>query len=567
MLRINSHYFSFFILFGDRNLASLKMREKEGSSVPNLQDTFASPFYFLLIFFSTVTCINGFPQTVIYPQWGGLAPGSYKVGYQVFNQYDRGRSVQPKSDFEGNANKGETALPIQVSVWYPAEANTKVPAMLFEEYQYITQQKNTFQPLTEDDRKRAAEGIQFMAKFGADIDLSESDLQIIRHTPTAAHRNAKPAAGKFPVIISGLDGGPSNANVLYEFLASQGYVIFSTPSLDRTGTLQVTHPQIALNERIGNLEFLLNFSHTFSSADPNRLGVLGINFDGMAALLFQMKNRQADAVVSLDGWEGKNGSSNTLKQSVYFDSNKMRVPYLTVLQDEKDPRLSIQLSREIFDGFPYAERYYYVLKEMNHSYLIGNLGVLPNLPTEKRKAYQFLYTTLFHFFEAYLKKSSADLASLKKSASENGFAADFAKIELKKPAFPPVPSSEEFEKLIMSENIEKAANIFQEAKRLNPELVLFDEQTMNLYAFRFTQRKLPQQVLAIRRLTAEAFPQSINALENLGNAYQAADQKQQALECFGKALKMVDETEQWDASEKDRRRKVLQEKIKNVEAN
>ena len=502
-------------------------------------------------------------QTVTYPQWGGLAPGSYKVGYQVLNQYDRGRSVQPKTDFEGNVNTGETALPIQVSVWYPAEANTKVPAMLFEEYQYITQQKNTFQPLTEDDRKRAAEGIQFMAKFGADIDLSESDLQTIRHTITAAHRDAKPAAGKFPVIISGLDGGSSNANVLYEYLASQGYVVFSTPSISRIGTLQATHPQIALNERIGNLEYLLNFSHTFSNADPTRLGVLGINFDGMTALLFQMKNRQADAVVSLDGWEGKSGSSNTLKQSVYFDVNKMRVPYLTVLQDEKDPRLSLQLSREIFDGFHYAERYYYVLKEMNHSYLIGNLGVLPNLPTEKQKAYQFLYTTLFHFFEAYLKKSSADLASLKKSASENGYAVDLAKIELKKSAFPPVPSSEEFEKLIMSENIEKAANIFQEAKRLNPDVVLFDEQTMNLYAFRFTQRKLSQQVLAIRRLTAEAFPQSVYALDNLGNAYQEMGQKQKALECFEKALSLIDKADQPDNPERERMRKMLQEKTKN----
>ncbi|MFN8346687.1 MAG: tetratricopeptide repeat protein [Spirosomataceae bacterium] len=556
MLKINSVLFIRFSFSQHQHYPSPKMREANNAA------QYACPVCLLLILHLTVFGAVVLGQSLPYPQWGELPPGPYKVGFQVFNRYDRGRSVQPKADFEGNLNPGEKALPIQISVWSPSEVAAQTPPMLFEEYQHLTQQKNTFQPLTDEDRKRAAEGIQFIAKFGAGIDLSEAELQTIRHTPTAAHRDAKPAAGKFPVIISGLDGGPSSANILYEYLASQGYVVFSTPTIGRSGTLQVTHPQIALNERIGNLEFLLNFSHTFANADPTRLGVLGINFDGMAALLFEMKNRQADAVVSLDGWEGKSGSSNTLKQSVYFDVNKMRVPYLTVLQDEKDPRLSLQLSREIFDEFLYADRYYYVLKEMNHSYLIGNLGVLPSLPPEKRQAYQFLYTTLFHFFEASLKKSPSDLDFLKKSARENGFSADLAKTELKKAAFPPVPTTEEVEKLIMAGNIEKVAAIFQEAKRFNPKVLLFDEQTMNLYAFRFTQQKQPDKVLAVRRLPAEAFPQSVYALENLGNAYQAMEQKQKALECFEKALALIDKTDQPDNPEKERMRKMLQEKIK-----
>lgn len=506
----------------------------------------------------------GFAQTNPFPQWGTLKPGPYSVGFQVFNQYDRGRYIQPKTDFEGHTTGGEKALPIQVSMWYPAEAAAGKPTMRFEEYLYLTHQKDTFRALTDDEKKQSADGIRFIAKMGANTELTDADLQAIRQTPTAAHRDAKPAKGRFPVILSGLDGGPSSANILYEYLASQGYVVLSTPSIGRTGTLQATRPQIALAERIGNLEFLLASAHALPSADPTRLGVLGINFDGMTALLFQMKNGQADAVVSIDGWEGKNAGSRTVQESPYFEANTLRVPYLVVLQDEKNPGPALQHNPAVFDACVYADRYHYVLNGMNHAFLIGNLGVLPNLPREKRTAYQFLHTTLFHFFEAHLKKAPTSLRFLKNTAQANGFPAEIIKAERKETAFPPVPTAEELEKIVMAGDVEKATRIYREAKRLNPGLVLFDEHTLNLYAFRFSHQAKPEKMLAIRQLAAEAFPQSIRAWENAGNAYQAANDKAQARQSFERALALVDQDTTLETPRKEQLRKSLTDKLNEL---
>lgn len=77
-----------------------------------------------------------------HPQLSTLALGPHAVGFQVFNQYDYGRHFQPKLDFEGKPNSGQSALPIQISRWYPAQAN-KLKKMLFAEYRYLDAQKNS----------------------------------------------------------------------------------------------------------------------------------------------------------------------------------------------------------------------------------------------------------------------------------------------------------------------------------------------------------------------------------------------------------------------------------------
>jgi hypothetical protein len=71
----------------------------------------------LFTIFLSVTSVLIFAQP--YTQWNGLQPGPYNVGFKTYNCYDYGRHVQPKLDFEGNKNDGETVQQIAVYVWYP----------------------------------------------------------------------------------------------------------------------------------------------------------------------------------------------------------------------------------------------------------------------------------------------------------------------------------------------------------------------------------------------------------------------------------------------------------------
>lgn len=169
-----------------------------------------------------------------HPQLSILPLGPQAVGFQVFKQHDYGRYFQPKLDFEGKLNPGQSAVPIQISMWYPAQVN-KLKKMLFAEYLYLDEEKNTLNPLSEAKKKEVGNGLKFLAKFGSDLDLSEQQIQNILQTPSAATLNAPKQKGPFPVIIMGVDGGPGTHNVLCEYLASLGYVVLLTPSVAHTG--------------------------------------------------------------------------------------------------------------------------------------------------------------------------------------------------------------------------------------------------------------------------------------------------------------------------------------------
>jgi len=58
------------------------------------------------------------------PLWGEIKPGPYAVGFRTIEKYDYSRTFQPAKDYFGNPVPGQTARPIQVCYWYPAEPNS-----------------------------------------------------------------------------------------------------------------------------------------------------------------------------------------------------------------------------------------------------------------------------------------------------------------------------------------------------------------------------------------------------------------------------------------------------------
>src|SRR5687767_13977365 len=108
----------------------------------------------------------GFSQ---HPQWGALKSDKYPVGFKVISQFDYGRYIRPKVDFEGKRNEEELALPVQISMWYPAKSSRDKKPMRFEEYVYLTKQKNNFKALTETEKQGSADVMRFPAKFAAGI--------------------------------------------------------------------------------------------------------------------------------------------------------------------------------------------------------------------------------------------------------------------------------------------------------------------------------------------------------------------------------------------------------------
>lgn len=500
-------------------------------------------------------------QAQSFSQWGKLQPGPYAVGFRVVQQYDYSRTLKPKTDFAGTPTVGETAAPMQIGIWYPAKAKANAVRMRYEEYLYLNQKAESFGAITQADKDKARENLQSLLRFGFNRELPEADVQAVLTAPTAAVRDAEPERGTFPIILGGF-GNVGNTSVLAEYLASYGYLVATVGRHTQMGTLQVSKPPIALEWHTRNFEYLLAFLHAQPQADFDRIGVLGVNFDGMAALIFQMRNLTASAVVSLDGWEGKKLNSQTARESPYFDVLKLRVPYLFFSQDNP-PSPGLQPDPTFLATLKYAERHFYQVNNIEHPEYVGNPLAVPMLAAEKRTGVEFVYQKVLHFFNAYVKKDSGSLTLLKRTPEAKGL----LKAEEKLTALSPAPTADEFEQLLGvglgqdGSSVKRGIDVFRTAKKANPELELFSVQTMNMFAFRMTRQNKKEEAIALLQLAVEAYPQSVAAMNNLGNKYQEFGQTELARECFEKALTLLTSDTTMSEHEKAQARSSLQQKL------
>jgi tetratricopeptide (TPR) repeat protein len=492
------------------------------------------------------------------PAGGFLQPGPHVVGYRLVNRYDHTRAYTPRRDYQGRPATGETATPFQVSVWYPARSAGN--RMRVGDYAAIDPTRETLAEVTATQREVARGNFIGSASFtiGSELPVAEADRILDQNVN--ATRDAEPAQGSFPLVLFGAESGPSGAYGLAEYLASHGYIVVAAGSLLKTATLQATNAAAALDAQTHQLGLLYDFGRTIPSADPQRLGVIGKNFDGLAALNYQMRNLAANAVVTLDGWEAKPVSTTILRGSAFFDPVKLRVPYLTFQQDNP-PTPQLRANRDLFDQLKYSERQMYVLHNMDHFRLLQHTLVYPHVTDEQRLAYDFYYRTIRDFLDAHVNADSAALRALRSSTAQRGYPAWLFKEQFAAPALAAVPTAEELESLVMSGDIARVVDVLRAARRENPDGRLFTRETMNLYAFRYWQRNERDKAIQLRQLNAEAYPNSVHAHNDLGNAYRDSGQPQLALGSFERALALVDSDSEIAANEKEASREVIRRKI------
>jgi tetratricopeptide (TPR) repeat protein len=432
--------------------------------------------------------------------------------------------------------------------------------MRFGDYVSIDQTRETLAEVNATHLEAARRGLIGSAPFmlGSELPVAEADAMLARGV--RATRDADAVAGSFPLVLFGAEGGPSTAHGLAEYLASHGYIVVAAGSLPRIATLQATNAAAALDAQTHQLELLYDYGRGLPGADAQRLAVLGKNFDGLAAVNYQMRNLAANAVVTLDGWEAKAMGTPIMRASAFFDPVKLRVPYLTFQQDNA-PTPQLRASRDLFDQLKYSERQLYVLRDMDHFRLLQHTLVYPHVTDERRLAYDFYYRTIRDFLDAHVKADSAALRAWRSPASQRGYPAWLIEQQFAAPALTAVPTAEELETLVMSGDIGRVAAVLRAARQENPDARLFTREMMNLYAFRYWQRNERDKAIQLRQLNTEAYPNSVHAHNDLGNAYRDTGQAQLALASFERALALIDTDPEILANEKEASRDVIRRKI------
>jgi dienelactone hydrolase len=498
-----------------------------------------TPVLALVIVASLLSACPALAQPVI----AALDYGPHPVGFRAVSEADRSRTVQSKTAFDGAANPGDPAMPMQIGIWYPAADPSSGSPMTAERYKTLW---------------TAMERDALVADYGGMVSgvgltaTSEQVLEALTRS-TRARRDAAASKGSFPLIVAGAPTGMTWP--AFEYFASHGYVVVASWSSMRTATLQATQPAIALETQTRNLEYLAAFAQRQGLGDATKLGVVGVNFDGMAALNFEMRNMRADAVISMDGYEGKRSGTTMLRASPYFEPLRMRVPYLIFVQDERDPGPQLIHDRAVFDALAYSPRYWFVLDGFNHGRLISDAANVATLTADQRAGHAFIIKTMRRFLDAYVKRDAATRAAFETSPSD-GLPAGVQKTAFSAAGLRPAPTPEEFERLVMDGPIERAVRAYRDARADNPRVQVFDESTINLYAFRYAQRKQFDTVLELRRLAVEAFPGSADAAFRLGVSASDAGQSAESRAAFDRALELL-ESSSMPADRKEAMRKEI----------
>jgi pimeloyl-ACP methyl ester carboxylesterase len=210
------------------------------------------------------------------------------------------------------------------------------------------------------------------------------------------------------------------STVLWEYLASHGYVVATVPQfgpdLARHG-LSFTLEDLGIQQR--DVSFALSHVRRLPYVDARHVGVVGHSSGGVVGLLLASENTSVAALVSLDGSITTEDGRDLLAQASW-DPRSMRAPVLNVYAAEKRG-----LTFSVLDSLVRADRYHVTVDRATH-FDFQNwplYAVLTGVPDPRgesvrpsehgRDVYVAAARLTRHFFDAVLKGDDRVLKALK----------------------------------------------------------------------------------------------------------------------------------------------------------
>jgi pimeloyl-ACP methyl ester carboxylesterase len=314
------------------------------------------------------------------PLWGDLPRGSYAVGYQSSFHLDYARTYDLYFPNPPAARK--TPRPILVNVWYPADPAPAIEPLRQGDYLQIATQGSM---LGEFSRRLEASHREMICGAVLGKPLSELDahgrasFERFCETPTAVFRDAPPVEGRFPLLLnhSGYGGFSIDNTVLFEFLASHGYVVVSSAyqSTD-AAELRIGHDVDRSNR---DLTYLLHHMQHDPRVDMERIGAIGCSYGAQAVLAWVAETDPAiGAVVSLD----------TTLEYVPLDREEYRT------EDAIHVNVSLRDVRTRFDNAPHLSIPMLIFTQAR---LAPDFALYEKLPCCERYFAQVKFVNHFHF--------------------------------------------------------------------------------------------------------------------------------------------------------------------------
>ena len=248
-----------------------------------------------------------------WPLWRTLDQGDYSIGFKVINATTKDKNGKDRV--------------VRIAMWYPAQPDQDAPLMKFKDYLEV-QPENIPNPAFEaymNQQDRESLSKQY---FDSEADARQESLM---NAIVPIQANAPAADGSFPLVVHSLgrNGNQFQHTILWEYLASHGYVVVSIGQYGKNlkdPNMAFKYKDLAYHYR--DMQESISWLDQLPFIDTKRVGLLGHSSGAILSLWLASKDQRVKAVVGLDG--SMNREEN---QKVYLKGickENLAVPVLNI---------------------------------------------------------------------------------------------------------------------------------------------------------------------------------------------------------------------------------------------
>ncbi len=504
-------------------------------------------FVCALFIASSVCCVGESLQS--HPLWGNLESGPETVGFKALWIYDYSRTWKEETDFEGRRVASNPFRPMRISVWYPAQKRSGDSPMLFRNYIYLQPEEESFHEFNkrQEDFEIGGPGHGIRGFF-----KSDERFESLLKTTMSAFQNAAIKKSKFPLIVYSLGQNDYTQEniILFEYLASHGYVIATVPHLGtspRRFHLYSNDP-LSYEAQVRDLEFVIQTMQTFPNVDPQKIASMGMSQGGVYALLLAMRHSEIDAVIALDSYLSTQTLSYEFKywEAPYFDAGRTRAPLLFLHRGGT-------VKYDVAESLKFSDRYFVTFPRLTHGDFnstpmivlgspVSDIGswIEEDIKVRNQETgafgHQVIARYVLNYLEAILKGDLQGHQFITNKSGPSGLAEGFVEYRFEEGL--KGPTEEEYYTLIIEKGLDAAIDVFRKVKERYPDNEPIREKILNRIGNELIWAGKPAQAIEVFKLNVEAHSDSSNVYENLAEGYQAMGNIKPAIENYEKTLEL-----------------------------
>jgi tetratricopeptide (TPR) repeat protein len=278
--------------------------------------------------------------------------------------------------------------------------------------------------------------------------------------------------------------------------------------------------------------------------DPDRIGTFGFSGSGFSQLLLAMNDPRIAAYADIESALYGQGVADILSSSDYYDTDKLRVPFLHVYGRE------LAKSDVKFDDFlktKYSHRYHLSLNypRLHHWDVATEGRVSTNLLHIRREnengikaSFELCNIYLLHFFNSVLKHSDESQKILDNRAIIKGYADSLWTIKyydgLKQP-----PDRKQFGEYINRNGIDRGIQLAREFQRLDSSTGFIHENDLNRLSQEFAEKSKSVEAIELMRLAIEFHPGKAWLWNNLASTEEDFGKKDDAIRDSERVVEML----------------------------